>query len=350
MKFIKSISVLASLTFLFALPAFGQETQLTVIDEGVVQVNDVVITLSRINREVNNAVESMVREGKTREEAKAEIEAQKGQLIANLIQEELIIQKAKELGMERDVEAQINKQFIQQMEDLGLQSLDALYKAMKDNGLDPDAVRATLRGQIMRSWVFQSQVDEQVRWSIRDQDIKAYFEEHKAKFTEPATVTLSEIFLSFAGKDVNAVKEQAKGIVARLRGGEEFAKVAVEVSDRPNVAENKGEVGVFEMDRLADVFKEPVSKTKVGEVTDPIEITEGIEILRVDAKTAQGTESNFDEDKVVAAMMQEKVPPARREYLRVLKDDAYIKIAEAYRPVVSPYLENDAPDETTASK
>lgn len=350
MNFIKSFIAPAAITLFLLVPAFGQETQLTVVDEGVAQVNDVVITLSRINREIENAIESLVREGTSREAAKAEIDGKKGRLIASIIEEELVMQKGKELGMERDVEARINQQFIQQKDEMGFKSLDEMFSAMEAQGIKPDDVRANLRSQITRQWVFQSQVDEQVRWNITDKDIQAYFEQHKEKFIEPATVTLSEIFLSFAGKDVEQVRQKAKDIVARLRAGEEFTKVAVETSDRLNVAENKGSVGQFEMDRLADVFKAPVESTEAGGVTDPIEITEGIEILRVDAKTEQGTESNFNKDKVLQAMMEERVPPARKKYLQILKDDAYIKLAEKYRPIVSPFLAEEAPEETTASK
>ncbi|HUF03783.1 MAG TPA: peptidylprolyl isomerase [Aridibacter sp.] len=350
MKFIKLFIAPAAITLFLLVPAFGQETELTVVDESVAQVNDVVITLSRINRELDNAVESMVREGKSREDAKAEIESKRGRLIASIIEEELIMQKGKELGMERDVEARINQQFVQQKDEMKFASLDELFAAMRAQGIDPDDIRVNLRSQITRQWVFQTQVDEQVRWNITEKDIQAYFEKHKEKFTEPATVTLSEIFLSFAGKDVEQVRQRAKDIVARLSAGEEFTKVAVETSDRVNVAENKGSVGLFEMDRLAEVFKAPVASTAVGGVTDPIEITEGIEILRVDAKTEQGTESNFDKDKVLQAIMEEQVPPARKKYLQFLKDDAYIKLAERYRPLVSPFLDDEGPEETTASK
>jgi len=320
-----------------------------VIDQGVVQVNDVVITLSRINREVTNAIDSLVREGKTKEAAAQEIESKKGRLIASIIEEELVMQKGKELNMERDVEARINQQFVQQKDELKLKSLDELFAAMRQQGIDPDDIRRALRSQITREWVFQSQVDDQVRWGISDKDVKDYFEQHKAEFTAPATITLSEIFLSFAGSNVDAVRTKAKDIVAKLRSGEEFAKVAIENSDRPSVAQDKGSVGTIEVSQLSETFIKPLENVKVGGISDPIELDEGIEILRVDGKTAQGTESNFDENKVKIAILRERVPPARKNYMKILKDDAYIKIADSYRPIVTPFLNDDTPEDTTAS-
>src|SRR6476469_8301084 len=89
--------------------AFGQESETKVVDEVVAQVNDGVITLSRIKRETKGVVDSYVQEGKPREDAQKMIDAKQGELIANLINEELLMQKAKELGLESDVDAQLNQ-------------------------------------------------------------------------------------------------------------------------------------------------------------------------------------------------------------------------------------------------
>ena len=52
-----------------SISAFGQETQTKVVDEVVAQVNDGVITLSRIKREMKEIVEGEVQAGKKREDA-----------------------------------------------------------------------------------------------------------------------------------------------------------------------------------------------------------------------------------------------------------------------------------------
>src|SRR4051812_27199177 len=89
--------------------AFAQETQTRVVDEVVAQVNDGVITLSRIKREIKDAVDSMVQQGKTKEEAQKIIDEKQGELIANLINEELLVQKAKELGLDKEIDEMLNQ-------------------------------------------------------------------------------------------------------------------------------------------------------------------------------------------------------------------------------------------------
>ncbi len=86
MKFINSAIFLVAVLIFSSFPAFAQETEAVVVDEVVAQVNDGVITLSRIKREIKSSIDSIVAEGKmTKEQAKTEVESKQGELIANLI-------------------------------------------------------------------------------------------------------------------------------------------------------------------------------------------------------------------------------------------------------------------------
>jgi peptidyl-prolyl cis-trans isomerase SurA len=321
------------------LAAFAQETQTQVVDEVVAQVNESVITLSQIKREINETIDSLVKEGKkSPEEARTEVESKQGELIAQIINEELLIQKGKEMGVDSDVEAQINGRFLEIMKQQNIKTLDALYKTMGDSGVDPQNIREMWRKQITRDLVLQRDVDSKTYYSWSPKEIKAYYEANKAKFTKPETISISEIFLSFAGRDEAAVREKAKQLVTQLRGGADFGKLAVENSDRPTAKENKGKVGSLNVIDLDKTFAEPLKNVKVGGISEPIEMPEGIEILRVDERSNASSESFFDEKKVRETLTYEKLPEERKKYMSTLRGDAYIKISENYRPIVSPVL------------
>ncbi len=350
MRFINSVFILTAILALSVSGVFAQETQETVVDEVIAQINEDVITLSQIKREMQLVIDSLKQQGKSDEEAREIVEKQKGQLIANIINEELMIQKGKEVGLDKAVEAEINQRFRQQMQENNFKSLDELFKAMEASGLNPDDLRAVWRPQIMLELVWQELVDRPLYFEITDKEIKDYYAKNSDKFKKEATVTISEIFLSFAGKDIEAVRQQAKEIVARARKGEDFGKLVVEFSDRPNKEETKGKAGVFNVSQLDKKFAEPLESVKIGGVTDPIEIDEGIEILRVDERTAASSESKFDENLVRQAIFRERAPEARKKYVRSLKNDAYIKIRESWRPIVTPFLNaEEKTEETTAS-
>lgn len=339
MRYINSAILLIALLFLGSFVAAAQETEAVVVDEVVAQVNDGVVTLSRIKREINGAIESFVQEGKTREEAKTLIESKKGELIANIINEELLVQKAKEMGAESEVEARVNQQLSQKLKELNLKTLNELYKKMEEAGVDPEEVRSNLRNQIMREIVFEKEVDGRVYWGIPTKDLKAYYEKNKDKFTKPETVTISEIFLSFAGRDEKAVREKAKTLVAQLRSGADFEKLAVENSERPDVAQTKGKAGTFNIKELDVKFAKPLETVKVGGYTDPIDVDDvGLEIIRLDDRSKASSEAFFDENAVRRVIAFERIPDERKKFMTTLRKDAYIKINDAYRPLVSPIL------------
>lgn len=231
---------LAMFTVAMSSAAFAQETQTRVVDEVIAQVNEGVITLSRIKRETKEIVDTWVREGKPREEAQKLADEKQGELIANLINEELLIQKAVELGLDKDIENSLNQRMAQIMKENNIKTVEALYAEMEKQGVDPKELRETWRKQAIRDRVLQREVQATVYWKPNGKELKDYYEKNKGKFTKPETISISELFLSFAGRDEAAVREKAKQIHAQLKGGADFAKLTQENGDPGVVTEGTG--------------------------------------------------------------------------------------------------------------
>jgi len=351
MKNFKAVSLIGLFLLFATISGYSQESETKVVDEVVAQVNDGVITLSRINREVKDSVDALVQQGKTKEEAQKLVEEKRGELIASLINEELLIQKGKELGVDSDVEASLNARFLQLMKQYNQKTLDALYKLMQDNGADPQELREVWRKQATQDEVIKRDVQGKLYWHPTGADLKAYFEKNKAKFTTPETIALSEIFFSFAGREPAKVREKAKQVVAQLRGGGDFAKAVADNSDRPDAAKNNGKVDTFKVGDLDPKFAKALEGVKAGGYSEPIEIDDvGINILRVDERTAASSDSKFDEQAVRMAMMNEGFPEAQKKYMAQLREDSYIKINDTYRPLVSPILYAQERTEKTPDK
>lgn len=331
--------IFAFVALVLAVPAFGQETETKVVDEVVAQVNDGVITLSRVRRELKEIVEAKVAEGMKREDAQKFVDEKQGELIANLINEELIMQKAKELGLDDEVEAGLNQKFVELMKQFNLKTLDQLYEAMRAQNVDPQDMREIWRKQATRDRVIEREVQSRLYWTPQAPELRAYYEKHKKKFVKQETVALSELYLSFAGRDEAAVRQKAKDLVAQLRGGADFVKIVVENSDRPNASRDKGKADVVPVKELDPKFAVPLKNVGIGGVTDPIEIEgQGLTILRVDDRQAASNESEFKENAVRGAIFQEKFPEESKKFLAKLRADSYIKLSDTYRPIVSPIL------------
>lgn len=334
-----SFVLMLACLFLTGLAISAQETQERVVDEVVAQVGDDVITLSRIKREIKSIVDAEVQQGKDRATVQKSLDEKQGELIANLINEELLVQKAKELGLDKDIDATVNDRFVQVMKQYGMKTLDALYSEMEKTGVDPKEIRDLWRKQATRDMVLQREVQMKVYWAPNGKELKDYYEKNKARFTKPETVSISEIFLGFAGRDEAAVREKAKKLVADLRAGADFAKVQAENSDPGIVTQGNGKAEKLKVADLNEKISDPLKGVKVGGVSDPFEADElGMVILKVDAREQASSESFYDEPAVRLAIMQEKAPTAQKEFMASLRENSYIKISDSYRPLVAPIL------------
>jgi len=343
-------------TFLFALIALApvsaraQEGEMQVVDEVIAQVNDDVITLSTLKRASKDRVEQLKQNGMSEPEAQAEVNKRQADIIATLVNEALLLQKGKELDLANDVEAEVNHRMLEVAKEQGITSIEKLESAMRESGVDPAATRQTVRAEMMKQAVLQQEVDRKLFFSFTMDELQKYFQAHPEKFRKPENVTISEIFLSFAGKNEADVKARANELVAQLRGGADFGAVAAANSEREmngvRVApDTKGKVGAFEVPNLRDDIANSIKNVKVGGVSDPLRTNDGYQIFRVDERTPASTDAKFNENQVREAMTIERGTKAREDYLQGLRDEAYIKVADNYFASVAPIL-NLKPEKT----
>ena len=94
-----------------------------------------------------------------------------------------------------------------------------------------------------------------------------------------------------------------------------------------------GKLGVFKADELKEDVAAAISTLKVGEVTEPIRLQDGFQILRVDerkASTVRPFEDQEVQQTVSRAVTMEQADDASKKYLQKLRDDAFIDVAKGY--------------------
>ncbi len=321
-----------------------------VVDEVVAQVNGEVLTLSMVKNALREAAESLQQtRGLTPEQAQVEVEKRKPEIIAALINEQLLLQRGKELGLSEEVEAEVNRRMLAVGNDQGIKSLDALYAEMRKAGLSPDSVRQTIRSEAMKTFVLGQEVDRKIFLGLTESEVKTYYEAHKDKFRKPETVALSEIYFSSTGKPEAEVKAHADKLVAQLRApGANFAATAKVESERVDekgvrIAPTTG--GKLDTYAVNDITRPELAAAlknlKSGGVSDPVRTDAGYLILRVDARTPAG-EPTFTENQVREAITLERLDKERKNYLANLRREAYLDINPAYKEAVSPLLASEA--------
>src|SRR5215203_4224743 len=327
---------------------FAQEGAMQVIDEVIVQVNDDVITLSMLKRETKDRIEALKQSGMTEQQATDEVTKKQSELIATLINERLLLQRGKELDMASEIEAEVNRRMLQIAQEQGITTIEKLHQAMAQSGLNPEDVRRTMRSEMMKQAVLQQEVERRVYLGFTSDEVKKYYEAHLDKFRKPESIKLTEIYLLATGKDEASVKARAQELVTQIRAGADFGALAAANSEREKngqrtAPQDKGSVGEFDLPNLREDLQAALKDVKAGGVTEPIRAGDGYQILRVDARTPAGTAPTFNDNRVREAMLGERQGKEREAYLQNLRNEAFIKITDAYRAGVDPLLKIAAP-------
>ena len=119
-------------------------------------------------------------------------------------------------------------------------------------------------------------------------------------------------------------EEDAKKALARVRGGEDFAKVATELSKDP--AGDGGDLGWFTKDRMVPEFADAAFRLKQGEISDPVKTQFGWHIIQVEGIRTKSFPP-FEQLKAQAARYVAQ--KAQSETIAALHKDAKIEMFDA---------------------
>jgi peptidyl-prolyl cis-trans isomerase SurA len=131
--------------------------------------------------------------------------------------------------------------------------------------------------------------------------------------------------------DVEA-KRGIDAIYARLKKGEDFAKLARELSEDESTAPLSGDLGWFALEGLPPEFSELLTSLKDGEYSSPVRDGAGYSILqRVGTRQADRTE-DFVRNQVRESLRETKGEEAYEQFLRQLRGEAFIEYRLAKAP------------------
>jgi peptidyl-prolyl cis-trans isomerase C len=91
-------------------------------------------------------------------------------------------------------------------------------------------------------------------------------------------------------------EDEAKQAATRVKGGEDFAKVAGDVSKDPGSKTDGGDLGFFTKDRMVEPFAEAAFKLEPGQVSEPVKSQFGWHVIKVEDRRSKPVPS-FDEMK-----------------------------------------------------
>jgi len=332
MKFLITACAMA---FVLALSGSARAQEPELVNEIVARVNSDIITRAdylNAAREFKEELTSRMA-GKSPAEIDAEFEKRKPSVLSFLIENLLMEQKAKELGL--DVEADVNQEMARMAKENGLPNVIAFENELKKQGIDPEMARGQLRKQFLQQYVVQREVISPIYQNLNDKDRREFYDKHKDAFTTQGEVTLSEIFLPLEGHTAAEVEQRARRIIEELKAGQPFAEAVKKNSPESRATRAQdGKMGKFKPGELKPDIAAAISPLKPGEVTEPIRLQDGFQIIRVDDRKAPTTLPFTDpevQQAINRAATMEKADEARRKYMKKLREEAFIEITKGYQ-------------------
>lgn len=239
-----------------------------------------------VNTDIVAASEVIQRTERMREEAR-----QRGQNITNellhkqaldsLIDERVVVTYARENGPRVD-EPELDR-VVANVATQNKLTMPELRQRLAAEGIDFKRFRENLRDQMLSERVREREVQGRIR--VTDGDIDKYLEERQAALQGRAQLNIAQILVPVpegAGPVVLAErKARAESALARVKAGEDFGKVAREISEDAN-KNRGGEIGLRGADKLPDVFVDAVKDLKNGEVRPELLRSEaGFHVLKL---------------------------------------------------------------------
>ena len=255
-------------------------------------------------------------------------------ILVEAVDELLLVQRGREIGI-RFTDTQF-KEALERVKKQNNLDDEGLKKALVQAGLTIDELRQNFERTYLMQGVTQTEIMQNMR--LTEEESRQYYARHPEAFMKPATLVLREIVVNIATRpdpttgqpSVNAAEaDEANDRIskarARVLAGEDFAKVAGEVSEGGSKA-NGGLVGTVVVDEMVPALRDALNKLKPKEVSAPIRLSTGYRIYQVDSRSEAQVQP-FEEvrDTITQKIYQERVGGEQRKYIEKLRAQAVIE-------------------------
>jgi len=327
----KTLSLVAVIAAaIFATSLFAD----SVVEEIIARVNDDIITRAELQRNKQQLLDEAKQKGATLTDA--QMAEREKDVLRDLIDQQLLIQKAKDLGITGD--AEVVKRLDQIRQDMKLNSMEELEQAATQQGMNFEDFKQGIRNSIITQQVISREVGSHI--SIPPDEIAKFYELNKKEFEGPEQVQIAELLIAPAKDEkgnpkedqasLDAAKAKAESVLAEIKKGMKFSDAAQKYSDGPT-AQQGGDLGLFKRGTLSKDLEDVTFNMKAGETSNVIRTKQGFVILKVIEHQSAGIPPMKEvEPQIQEAIYLEKLQPALRAYLTKLREDSYIDIKAGF--------------------
>lgn len=202
---------------------------------------------------------------------------------------------------------------------------EAFQQALATN----HATEAELRSDLARTVLVQKVLDKHVTVTLPADAAEEFYKANPEKFQHPAEVRVSHIFFSAPPEGDPTVKQQATDALARVKKGEDFGKLATELSQDPGSKDKGGDLGFVAPDGVVKEIADAAFALKPGEVSGVVQTKFGYHIIKVTEARPAGVTPLADVKSELQSFLEDQERDKQQQaYVDGLKKQAKIEIVE----------------------
>ena len=214
------------------------------------------------------------------------LQLDKSMVLDQMISEKLLIQEAKNMGLEED--------------------MDVLEQIKK------------MTEQILVQTLIQKDILDKVQ--VGDEEVEKYYETNKDNFTEKEQVHLFNILVK--------TEEEAQNVLEQLKAGEDFSEIAKTKSTGPSAAQG-GDLGYVSKGTVIPEIEEVVFALEVGELSGVVKTDLGFHIFKITEKKPETVKALEEvKEDIIQTLLPTKQKEAFDNLLEELKGKVKIEINE----------------------
>ncbi|MGM0471280.1 MAG: peptidylprolyl isomerase [Bacillota bacterium] len=253
--------------------------------------------------------------------------ALKDRVLTQMINRELLLQKAKEEGIEAKVSDEEIEEQLDQIISNSSKSKDEIEKMLQERNSSLAQIKENMRENLKQQKLIQNLIEQkQDEIEVSEQEIKDMYEQ----------VTASHILIKTDDRSAKEAEAKIKEIKDKIDNGMEFSQAAKEYSEDQASSEEGGSLGTFGHGKMVPEFDKVAFELNQGEISQPVKTEYGYHLIKVnDKQEAKGEKFKDQKDELSKKLREQKSSQAIQSLIQKYKEDSEIEInspeIKAYR-------------------
>ena len=303
-----------------------QADSAVVVDRIVAVVNDEIITLYDLNKELKPYEQNIKALGYDAEKTRETLFKLRGDLLNKLIDRKLTDQQIKKNNI-RVSNNEIDKAMERIKESRSFTDED-LRAGLSKQGLTMEEYRETLKQQLLRTKLVNREVKSKI--VVTNEEIDEYYNAHREKYAGNTKYHIWNIAARFSQFADDTEKQMAyqkmENILAQLERGRSFKSIVSENQNTPGTPQG-ADLGLYQLDELSADLQSVVRSMSAGEYSTILSFAGGYQIIFVEEVLATDPKAIAEvKNEIQDILYNERINNRYNSWLTELRERSHIKI------------------------